>query len=246
MLKDERFLKIIEIIDEAGTIKTSEIAEKLDISLATVRRDLNELDRLNKLKKIFGGAKTITSASYITTEEDMQAKSSMNVDDKNKIGKFAASLIKDNDFIYLDAGSSVTAMINHIKAKDLLFMTNSFGIAKKVSALNYKVFVIPGELKVLTDSLIGASSVDYLNMFNFSLGFFGTNGIHKEIGFTTPDINESIVKAKAVERCNKAYVLADYSKFGKVSKVTFCSDINVEIITKKDEDVIITNYKEIL
>ena len=117
-----------------------------------------------------------------------------------------------------------------------------------LSDRNLKVFILPGEFKGRTEALIGASTCQYLNGFNFSLGFFGTNGIQEDIGFTTPDINEATVKSKAISRCKKAYVLADSSKFGKVYQVTFSDDSDLEIITNSSEDsdktVIIRNYKE--
>ena len=115
-------------------------------------------------------------------------------------------------------------------------MTNSIYIARELSALKYKVFILPGEVKLSTDSIIGVSATQYLSRFNFSIGFFGVNGIHKDFGFTTPDINEAMVKEEAMKRCNKAYVLADSSKFDKVSQVSFGENKDIDIITEYRQD----------
>lgn len=248
MLKEERFSKIIELVNEKGSVKTTEVSEALDASLATVRRDLNELHALNKIVKVFGGASSIKNAQFISTEDDLDYKLTINTKEKDLIGKFAASLISENDFVYLDAGTSVEALINYISAENTYYVTNSLTIGKKLSLIGKKVFIVPGEFKKGTGALIGASTCEYLDNFNFSIGFFGTNGIHEQVGFTTPDINEAMVKSKAISRCNKVYFLADSSKFGKVSKVTFSNNPNLEIITnvKNDgkDEIVIRKLKE--
>lgn len=234
MLKEERLSKIVDLVNEYKTIKTTEIAEILEISLATVRRDLNELSQSNSIKKIFGGAKSLSKKSYVTSEEDMIQKNKHNMLEKNEIGKYAARLIEDDDFVYMDAGTSVEAIVPYITAKGASFVTNSIGIARELATLKYKVFILPGEVKLTTDSITGIAASEYLKKFNFKLGFFGTNGID-ELGFTTPDINEAIVKREALKRCLRAYVVSDHSKFGKVSQVTFWEDLSLEIITDKKE-----------
>lgn len=248
MLKEERFSKIIELVNEKGSVKTTEVSEVLDTSLATVRRDLNELHELNKIVKVFGGASSIKNAQFISTEDDLDYKFTINTKEKDLIGKFAASLISENDFVYLDAGTSVESLIDYISAENTYYVTNSLTIGKKLSLIGKKVFIVPGEFKKGTGALIGASTCEYLDNFNFSIGFFGTNGIHEQVGFTTPDINEAMVKSKAISRCNKVYFLADSSKFGKVSKVTFSNNPNLEIITnvKNDgkDEIVIRKLKE--
>lgn len=235
MLKEERHSKIIELVNKRNTLKTEEIADLLKVSLATVRRDINELDKSKKIKKVFGGAKSIKNINFVTTEDRMDDKINVNIKEKMAIGKFAAGLIQDNDFIYMDAGSSVEAMITYIQAKNVVFVTNSIWIARELSALKYKVYILPGEIKLSTDSIIGVYAVDYLSKFNFTLGFFGANGIDKDFGITTPDINEAMIKEQAMKRCKKTFVLADMSKFDKVSQVVFCKNEDTQIITNESD-----------
>ncbi len=232
MLKDERLAKIIDLVNINKTLRTVEIADKMDASLATVRRDLNELDRAGKVKKVFGGVKSLSPIDYITGEEDMGSKIKINMKEKIAIAEFAAGLIEDHDLVYLDAGTSVEAMVAFIQARDLTFVTNSLSIARELSALQKHVYILPGEIKLVTDSIIGVAAERYLRNFNFTVGFFGSNGVHRDIGFTTPDFNEAMVKSQAIEQCKKAYVLADSSKFGKVSQVTFCSNKDIPVITE--------------
>ena len=87
-----------------------------------------------------------------------------------------------------------------------------------------------------TQALVGGAAVEWLNKYNFTKGFFGTNGIHLEKGYTTPDISEALVKEAAMKRCREAYVLADSSKFGHVSSVTFARFEDAQIITDHISD----------
>lgn len=231
MLKDERLSRIVQLVNKNKTMRTDDLALEMETSLATIRRDLTELNDAGKVKKIFGGVKSIDPMDFITTEQNMGEKSQIKMKEKIAIAEYAAELIEDFDFVYLDAGTSVEAMLAFIKAKHLTFVTNSLTIAKELSVLNQSVYILPGEIKLSTDSIVGVGASEYLKRFNFTIGFFGANGVHNDVGFTTPDINEAMVKQIALERCKKAYILADRSKFGKVSQITFCRDFSIPIIS---------------
>lgn len=79
-----------------------------------------------------------------------------------------------------------------------------------------------------------------LSMYHFTKGFFGTNGITRREGFTTPDTNEALVKEMAIRQCRAAYILADQSKFGQVSSVTFGNFADLQILTEEIPE----EYKE--
>lgn len=244
MLKEERLLKTLNLVNKNKVIKTTEISNILGVSLATVRRDLNELSENKKIKKVFGGAKSITNSNYIMTEDNMVKKNKLNTKEKDLLGKFAANLIEENDFIYMDAGTTVEAIIPYINKKNLSFVTNGIGIGRELSALGYKVYVLPGEIKISTDSIIGTLASEYVRNFNFTKGFFGTNGIDYDFGFTTTDVNEAMVKTSAIKRCKEAYIIADSTKFEKISQVTFLNDIDQKIITNKGEKSLIITLRE--
>ena len=101
------------------------------------------------------------------------------------------------------------------------------------------------ELKENTQALVGGAAVEWLNKYNFTKGFFGTNGIHPEKGYTTPDISEALVKEAAIKRCTKFHILADSSKFGHVSSVTFAQFEDARIITDHIEDPVFRTYRNI-
>lgn len=235
MLSETRYAKIISIIKEKKSATVKELAERLAVSEQTIRRDLNTLHQRKRIEKVFGGA-VINTYNFIHTEDEIEEKKTKNINEKTLIASYAASLIENGDFIYVDAGSTTELLIDHIRAENLFFVTNCPGHARKLSLLGISCLLLGGELKSLTDALVGFDTLDLLKKYNFNKGFFGTNGISIESGFTTFDPNEAAIKRAAIAKCQKAYVLADDSKFGNVAAITFSDIYGASIITNKLKD----------
>ena len=109
MLAEERFALILDLLARQRTATVQELCEALSASESTIRRDLNELDKLGKLNKVHGGA-TLPDSPFRTDEPTMAAKETLAVDQKQSIAQAAASLIQPEDFIFLDAGSTTLAV----------------------------------------------------------------------------------------------------------------------------------------
>ena len=151
--------------------------------------------------------------------------------EKLRIAQYAASLIRANDFVYLDAGTSTALMIDFITARQVIFVTDAPTHAKRLVQRGFTTYVLGGELKLSTEALVGVETVHALQKYNFTKGFFGTNAVNLQTGISTPDINEAEVKAQALRRCRERYVLADPSKFHKNSSVSFGKLSDAVILT---------------
>ena len=244
MLTEERYKIILDKTNEKKAVTVTELMELLDTSESTIRRDLNSLNKMGKLKKVHGGATVIEE--YNTQDEEIRIREKINVEDKVKIAKYAASLINKNDFVYIDAGTTTELMIDYIIEKKVSFVTNAIGVAKKLAQKGFKVYILGGEFKLYTEAIVGVEAVQGLMQYNFTKGFFGTNGICERTGFSTPDILEAKVKEEAVKRSSKAYVLADESKFDKNSSITFAKLNDASIITNKVNNEKIKKNTEIV
>lgn len=245
MLQDSRLNEILKLVDQKGAVRVDELAKLFNISESTIRRDLIELSKQNKLIKVHGGATATNYAGNITfdrVDKDYFFRENLEKEKKELIARKAASLIKEGASVYLDASTSVASVIDYLKPVDAYFVTNSPLIAKKLAMKNFKVFVTGGELKLTTDAYTGGFAIEFLNKFNFSIGLFGTNGIHRTANFTTPDPVEASIKRKAMERTYKSYILADSSKFNNVAFVTFANLSEATLIT----DCIREDYRDIL
>lgn len=241
MLTQKRHEEILKLLNEKGSVTVTELTEWLDSSESTIRRDLLALDRLGKLNKVHGGA-TLTNQQFIISEPDMEEKLQLNTEAKQRIAKYAASQIYDSDFVYLDAGSSTLMMIPYLTAKGATFVTSGLQQGRELARAGFKTYLLAGELKRSTEAICGLPAAQNLQTYNFSKAFIGTNGVNLKRGFTTPDSDEAFVKTAAIDRSFVSYVLADSSKFDKVSTITFGSLAGSVIVTDQEQD---SRYSEI-
>ncbi len=232
MLTEKRYELILKLLEEQNSVTVAEIKEKLKISESTIRRDLNALDKAGKLNKVFGGAVAI-EAGFTTSEPPVSQRAGVNREEKQLIARYAASLIAKDDFVYLDAGTTTGCMIDFITERSATFVTNAVSHAQKLAAAGFHVYLIGGELKPTTEAVIGNQAILSLEVLHFSKAFFGTNGVSMKAGFSTPDYEEAMVKKTAVGQAKKAYILADYSKFGNISSVTFSEFSKAQVITDR-------------
>ena len=245
MLTEQRHEVILNIINVKGSVTVSELREMFGISESTARRDLTELDRAGKVTKVFGGA-IATEAPVTTTELSVTQKHEVNVDEKIKIARYAASLIEPDDFVFIDAGTTTECMVDFITCKEATYVTNAVLHGRKMAQKGLKVIMIGGELKAITEAIVGAQALLDLKRYHFTKGFLGTNGVSRTNGFTTPDQSEAMIKSVAMSNSLKAYVLADEDKFRKTSSVEFGEFDDAIIITNVAPTGHFANCKNII
>ena len=233
MLTEERYSIILEQVRQNKSVKLPELCELLGASESTVRRDLTSLDERGLIKKVHGGAISTDDCSFNLVEQDVESKSKMFTEEKIAIARFAASLVDEGDFIFVDAGTTTEKMIDFLPDKNVTFVTNAFVHAKKLAQKGFKVYIPAGEIKLTTEAIVGAECVSSLQCYNFTKSFIGANGISLSGGISTPDRNEASVKSAVVQNSQTAYILADHSKFDHVDSVTFAQLGRVKIITDK-------------
>lgn len=248
MLTENRHSIILDTLNKQKSASISELCKLLDASESTIRRDLIILDEGGLLTKVRGGAIAI-SENYTSHEHNVEEKSNLFVEEKTAIARYAASLIEDGDFIFLDAGTTIEKMIDFIPSKSVIFVTNAFISAKKLAQRGFKVLITAGEIKASTEAIVGSEAVLDLEHYNFTKCFMGVNGISIKGGFSTPDKSEANIKRTAIIRSREVYVLGDHSKFGKISAIKFAELNKAKIITDKVPDkkyLAETQIKEVL
>ena len=120
MIKQQRWAAIIDLCRENTAISVGELVSLLRVSEATVRRDLQQMEDLNMVSRYHGGVRLNDGQSE---EPPMLIKSETNISSKNQVARLAASMIKDNQMIYVDAGSSTYEMLNYVRAKNITVVT---------------------------------------------------------------------------------------------------------------------------
>ena len=232
MLAEERFALILNLLAEKRTATVQELCEALNASESTIRRDLTELARQGRLNKVHGGA-TLPDGQFLADEPTMAAKEALAVGQKRSIAQAAADLIRAEDFIYIDAGTTTLAMVPALEAH---YVTNGIAHARLLAQKSCHVCVPGGLLRPRTEAIIGAAAITALQQFNFTKAFIGANGVALNIGFTTPDPEEAAVKAVAVRRARETWYLVDDSKFGRVYPAVIGEIYSGAILTNRCPD----------
>lgn len=230
MLKEARFSKILEAVNERKYMSLHALMALTGSSESTVRADLIELAKDGKILRLRGGAQAMNNEA-VSYELPLEDKMRIQFAEKRLIARKAINMIQPGMIVYLDAGTSTYALAEELGVPNVHVVTNSVHSARKVVAKGYKAHVIGGELKLSTDAFIGPMAQEVLNRFTFDLGFFGTNGVHRIQGCTTPDVEEAAIKMKAMQRCKEAYVLADSTKFDVITSIAFHEFDPTHIIT---------------
>lgn len=233
MLTEERLKRILEILQVNGSVTVSDLMNRLDSSESTIRRDLNLLDQEGRLQKVRGGAIPVKGDPLKTRDDEVTIRKSRNMEAKAHVARYAASLIVPGDFVYLDAGTTTECMIDFLTEHDSTFVTNAVEHARKLASLGFTVYILGGRYKNRTEAIVGEDALYSLRKYNFTKGFFGTNGITKKEGFTTPEMNEAMVKTTAMGHTRNSFVLADRSKFGMISAVSFAKFGEAKILTDR-------------
>ncbi len=243
MLTQDRHSTILKLLDEKSSVTLTELMTVLNTSESTIRRDLTSLDRAGKLHKVYGGA---TSLDFYTSDEkDVSTKQDLQIAEKNLIAKKAASLIEKNDLVYIDAGTTTELLISYLTQRHAIYITNGTSHASKLADKGFTAFIVAGQLKKSTAAIIGTNTLECLQNYNFTKGFFGTNGISIQAGFSTPDPVEASVKKTALKQCQQAFILADSTKFDQITPITFAKLQDATIITDVLKDKRYLNYTNI-
>ena len=208
----------MDLIKKRKNIRLNEIIEELKVSEATARRDLNFLEEKGKIRRVHGGAVLIEDR-----EENIDYKKLVFSEEKDRIGKKAASYVKNGDTIFLDAGSTTECVIKYLSGKeDVKVVTNGFTHIEELTKRGIETYLLGGKVKVKTGAVIGSTALFSLKNYNFDVVFIGANGINFD-GYSTPDPEEVLVKSEAVKKGRKVFFLCDHSKFNERSFINFAS-----------------------
>ena len=234
MLTEERKNEILNIVNERKSITVQELRDIMNVSESTVRRDITALGKEGKLIKVFGGAVALDDPAA-RTDITVLMKESINRAEKLTIARYAATLIRPGDCVYLDAGSTTEYMIGFITEKNATYVTNSVSHAQNLMSKGLKTLLVGGELKEDLNVVIGADAVLHIQKYHFSKGFFGTEGVDFRMGFTAADVREALIQRVAIKNTESGerYVLADHEKFGQTSTVSFSDFMGTIVLTDK-------------
>jgi DeoR family myo-inositol catabolism operon transcriptional repressor len=217
-LKTGRIREIEEYIRNKEIVSLSELCETFGISMNTVRRDINELVSRGSAKKVYGGVCAV-SRDLIPYDE----RESKNAENKKRIAKAAAALVKDGDIIFIDSGTTTHHMVSYLKDKRVTILTDSLNVCLDALAFpNISVITPGGPLSRKTSSFSGWRDYDFMRDINIKKAFMAATGVSISDGVTNSSPEEYEIKKRVVNKSDSVYLLADSSKFDRSSMMTFC------------------------
>jgi DeoR family transcriptional regulator, fructose operon transcriptional repressor len=235
-LAPQRLDRLRGILHENHVVRVDELCMQLSVSPATVRRDLEELERLGEVRRIHGGA---VLEGQRAEEPLFDDKASIARREKFRIAEFAASLIEARDTIYLDGGSTVLELTRLIRERsNITVVTNSLRAAWELAGGGPKLILIGGELRRLSQTMVGALTRHLLCELNIDKAFMGTLGLTLAEGLTTTDPAEAFTKELVMKRAHEVIVLAHSGKVGNISFVNAgkLQDVDVLVTDREMED----------
>jgi DeoR/GlpR family transcriptional regulator of sugar metabolism len=230
MTMNERHQRILDLLEAEGEIKVEDLADRLNVSQVTMRKDLDILETQGLLERIHGSA-IFSQNNRLTVAflEELQTQATA----KKLIAQAAVDYIKEGDSIILDAGTTTFWLAQALagKFKSLLVITNSLPAALELSKAGYKILLIGGEVLSHSLALTGPLTVNNLESYHVDRAFLGTSGISLSHGYSTADSNDADIKEQMIRAAEKTYILTDSSKFERNCLVSFAdfSDIHLTI-----------------
>ncbi|MFQ3844703.1 DeoR/GlpR family DNA-binding transcription regulator [Staphylococcus pseudoxylosus] len=226
-MKAKRIYEIESFIKENKTASIEELRQRFNVSINTIRRDVNQLVDMNIVKKVYGGIEVIEDSHKAV---DYNQRNIENSNSKKLIGELAANEIEANDIIYIDTGTTTIHLLDYVD-KHLTFtiITNSLDIMNKASQFdNVTLFIIGEKYKPITRSFIGIDSNMLLEKFNINKAFMSATGVNIQNGLSNSEMEENLIKQYITSKATETFILADHSKMGKSTLLTYCdlSDIN--------------------
>lgn len=234
MFAEERKRLIVDTINKKSKVTVAQLCDLFNVSPATIRNDLRELEATGLLTRTHGGA---VSVNRFYTELPYNERATENSDEKKAIGKLAASLVKDNDTILIDVGTTTIEMAKNLSnINKLTVVTNDIEVARFLNEnTNASVYILGGHMRSKYNSISGKVTIDMLSNLHVDKAFLSAEGVTFDNGATVSDVNLSDFKQEAMKHSNRTIVLCDSSKF---SKVAFCKFADLEEI-----DMLITSEK---
>ena len=229
MAKTEpRRQQILNLLEETGTLNVNELAERFEVSLVTIRKDLDELAAQGVLQRTFGGAVFSHRSRF---NESFRERIQQQRDQKRAVAIAALGYIKDGDTIILDAGSTTLALAQLLKdhAKSVFVITCSVPAALELSSGGYDILLLGGIIRNKSLALLGRETLAILERYRADKAFLGSSGFTAKRGHSTPNPEDAQIKEAIMRAADETYVLVDSSKYGHDCLTSFARLRDVDL-----------------
>lgn len=232
MLSHERKTHLLAILSKTGSVVAKDVSRNLGVSEDTIRRDLRELAKAGRLKRVHGGAVPVAPANA-----PFPQRTGIATPEKVAIGKHAAAMVEPGQVIFVDGGTTALHLVRSLPSGlNATVVTHSPNVALELlNHANIDVEIVGG--KLLRHSVVtsGAATIAWLDRYRPDICFIGATGLHPDQGITTGVSEEAEVKRAIIARSGSALILASSEKFGAVSSFEIASWENIDGLIVADD-----------
>jgi DeoR family transcriptional regulator, fructose operon transcriptional repressor len=208
----ERRERLRQIVRARRAVRIEDLRAELGVSVATIRRDLDELEQDGSLRRVHGGAVSVDDR---VVEARFEAKAAQRLPQKQRIAARAVALIRREETVYLDSGSTCLEVARRLHGRDdLTVVTNSLPVIVELAGRGPRIIVIGGELRPLSQAIVGPLGLPIIDELYMDRAFMGTFSLSLDGGLTTTDPAEAFTKRQMLARAREVALLADSSKLG--------------------------------
>lgn len=235
MLKEERYDKILEILEKETYVSTHKLSKMLYVSLPTIRRDLTELQMRKHIIRSHGGAKKIQNEHIVAP---LDFRKTVNTSDKRKLCKAAAAFVEDNEIVFIDASTTSLQIADFLSEKiNLTVITNGIPLATSLVKKGIKTYCTGGEIFDNSLANFGSFAEEFIQRFNIDTLIFSCHGVNKNGILIDPSLPETQARKTAIAQSKKTVFMCDESKLNRSAPFN--------LVPIQHIDYIVTNSKKL-
>ena len=247
MTKKERQYQILAILQQEERVTVQQLAAQLAVSVVTIRRDLDDLEKANLLQKKYGGATLPAVRENHNPQPHFLYRSTQNQAKKGLIGAAAAALVDNDDVILLSIGTTCQEVARNLgRLQTLTILTDSFAVLETLADSPFTLLALGGYARPKERAMNGGPAMDTLDKFCVRKAILGAGGITFERGLTEHYRESAELHARIIEQAEQVIVVADSSKLGKnvMSVVAPIDRIDILVTDKEAPDAFVREARE--
>ncbi|WP_284948128.1 DeoR/GlpR family DNA-binding transcription regulator [Acidisoma cladoniae] len=229
MRLDERQQHILDLLGAVGRIEADLVAAQLRVSRETIRRDLMQLEKDGRVRRVHGGAVRVEPLG----EKPFRTRKRVQIAAKRRIGATAATLLRAEQSCFIDAGTTTAAFAGALAGLDgLLVVTNSIEVAVNLRAVsaNADVILLGGRMAIEVPATHGELTISEIGRFRTDFAVLSPVGIDALGGVTYHEFGEAEIARMMMKNAAATMLLADHTKLGRISRATVCGCGELDIL----------------
>lgn len=245
MLSIERHRRILDLLRDSGSLRTSEISSALGVSDETVRKDFEALEKQGELVRMHGG---VSRVEKIRRELAFTERQAIQREEKRAIAKLAASRIQPNETIFLDASSTVLTLAEFLPDLPLTILTNALNVLTALAdRSNLDLMSTGGLFDAKSRSFVGLTAEKSLQRYNIHRAFLSGSGLDVERGASESNARQAAFKERVIATSEEVVFLADHTKLGRKASFFFADmkEIHCVITDEGTNPVLLRELKEV-